>query len=197
MRAYRPIADRRRQLVDAGLTIAEREGVGAVTVRRVAAEAGVSLGLVSYCFASKDDLTIAMATRIVTELADAGDGPQPRSDRIEVVLRSALATLWARIERNPARQLLTYEITTRALREPGLGDVARRQYATTVALAGDVLARAAATAGVTWSRELDDLAGIVVMAVDGATLRWLVDRDSEAARARLGDIADLLATMTL
>jgi AcrR family transcriptional regulator len=196
MRAYRPIADRRRQLVDAGLTIAEREGVGAVTVRRVAAEAGVSLGLVSYCFASKDDLTIAMATRIVTELAEAGDVTQPRSDRIEVVLRSALATLWAQIERTPARQLLTYEITTRALREPGLGDVARRQYATTVALAGDVLARAAATAGVTWSRELDDLAGIVVMAVDGATLRWLVDRDSEAALARLADIADLLATMT-
>jgi AcrR family transcriptional regulator len=214
MRAYRPIADRRRQLVDASLAIAERDGVGAVTVRRVAAEAGVSLGLVSYCFASKEELTIAMATRIVQELVDAGElaseqsglafgpGPaglsiNPAGQSINTVLRAALSGLWAEVERTPGRQLLTYEITTRALREPGLIDVAAEQYSTTVALAAGVLAAAAKTAGVRWTRDLDHLAGLVVMAVDGATLRWLVDQDSEAALARLGDIADLLATMAV
>ena len=212
MRAYRPIADRRRQLVDASLAIAERDGVGAVTVRRVAAEAGVSLGLVSYCFASKEELTIAMATRIVQELADAGElaseqsglvaavgpaGAPEAAQSIDQVLRAALNGLWSEIERSPSRQLLTYEITTRALREPGLIDVAQEQYSTTAALAAGVLASAAETAGVSWTRDLDHLAGLVVMAIDGATLRWLVDQDSEAALARLGDIADLLATMAV
>jgi len=207
MRAYRPIADRRRQLVEAGLTIAERDGVAGVTVRRVASEAGVSLGLVSYCFGSKEELILAMATRIVQETVEHSD-PGPASgasnssgggstaDGIGPVLHSTLAAMWQQVERTPGRQLLTYEITTLALREPGLGDVAKQQYETTVALAGDVLERAAEIAGVTWTRDLDHVAGLVVMAIDGATLRWLVDHDSDAALARLGDVADLLTTMT-
>lgn len=204
MRAYRPIADRRRQLIEAGLAIAERDGVAGVTVRRVAAEAGVSLGLVSYCFGSKEELTLAMATRIVQELVehtDAGLADNPigaaAGDGIGPVLRRALAGIWDQVERTPGRQLLTYEITTLSLREPGLGDVAKQQYATTVALAKEVLERAADTAGVTWTRDLDHVAGLVVMAIDGATLRWLVDQDTEAALTRLGDVADLLTTMTV
>ena len=207
MRAYRPIADRRRQLVEAGLTIAERDGVAGVTVRRVASEAGVSLGLVSYCFGSKEELILAMATRIVQETAEHstpgpasgssdGSGSDRATDGIGPVLHGALAAMWQQVERTPGRQLLTYEITTLALREPGLGEVAKQQYATTIALAGDVLERAAEIAGVTWTRDLDHVAGLVVMAIDGATLRWLVDQDSEAALARLGDVADLLTTMT-
>jgi AcrR family transcriptional regulator len=200
MRAYRPIADRRRQLVEAGLTIAEQDGVSAVTVRRVAAEAGVSLGLVSYCFGSKAELTLAMATRIVEELVEHAV-PVPDSeapvDGVGPLLRTVLAGMWAQIERTPRRQLLTYEITTLALREPGLEDVARRQYETAAGLAAEVLERSALAAGVTWTRELDEVAKLAVMALDGATLRWLVDHDSEAALSRLGDIADLLATMTV
>ena len=205
MRAYRPIADRRRQLVEAGLAIAERDGVAAVTVRRVAGEAGVSLGLVSYCFGSKEELILAMATRIVEELAEhSGSEPGPDSTGDEIarivgiggVLRGVLAGMWAQIERTPRRQLLTYEITTLALRESGLEDVARRQYQVTLGIASAVLDRAARTAGVTWTRDLDEVANIAVMALDGATLRWLVDHDSESALARLGDVADLLSTMT-
>jgi AcrR family transcriptional regulator len=202
MQVHRPIAERRRQLVDAGLAIAEREGPDAVTVRRVAAEARVSLGLMYHCFATKEQLTVAMATRLAQDLAEAGDaarggvhGPAAVHD-VGSVLRAALDGLWAEVERTPGRQLLTYEITTRALREPGLGGVAQRQYESVTALAAAVLERAAETAGVTWARDVDDLAGLVVMAIDGATLRWLVDHDSRAALRRLRDVAGLLATMT-
>jgi DNA-binding transcriptional regulator YbjK len=38
-----------------------RRTADAVTVRRVAARAGAWLGFVSYCFATKEELTIAMA----------------------------------------------------------------------------------------------------------------------------------------
>jgi AcrR family transcriptional regulator len=199
MREYRPIAERRHQLIEAGLTIAERDGVANVTVRGVASEAGVSLGLVSYCFGSKEELIMAMATRIVQELAehsDLGPADDPEPDRIDVLLHKALAGMWQQVERTPGRQLLTYEITTLSLRDSALGDVAKRQYATTAEAAAKVLRQAAQAAGVTWTRELDHVAGLVVMAIDGATLRWLVDHDSDAALARLGDVADLLTTMT-
>jgi AcrR family transcriptional regulator len=202
MQVHRPIADRRRQLVDAGLTIAEREGPEAVTVRRVASEAGVSLGLVYHCFGAKEDLTIAMATRISQELADAGEVARLEVDNsacdvdLRSVLRAAVQGLWTHVEQTPGRQLLSFEITTRALREPGLHGIAQRQYAASISITEVVLAKVAETAGVIWARNLDELAGLVVMAIDGATLHWLVDHDSEAALTRLGDVADLLATMT-
>ncbi|MCE0533973.1 TetR family transcriptional regulator [Kineosporia rhizophila] len=227
MRAYRPIADRRRQLIDAGIAIGEREGVAAVTARRVASEAGVSLGLVSYCFATKDDLTVAMAARIAEDTAEAAEapadlrpppiptlvpagatperagsaratalrGPAERSAELEVALRAALERLWAVHEASPGRQLLTYEITTRALREPRLNDVAQQQYDTTVRSCAEVLQHVAAQVGATWEREIDDVASLVVMAIDGATLRWLVDKDSAAALRRLNDVARMLVTM--
>lgn len=238
MRAYRPIADRRRQLIDAGIAVGEREGVAAVTARRVASEAGVSLGLVSYCFATKDDLTIAMASRLAEDVAEAaqaplelspppvprlvpdrpglsggneppgqrsrpeaglvgGVPPRPpdRSADLELALRAALARLWDLIEATPGRQLLTYEITTRALREPRLNDVAQQQYDNAMRSCAGVLTEVATQVGVLWDREVDELAGLVVMAIDGATLRWLVDKDSDAALRRLGDIARLLVTM--
>jgi AcrR family transcriptional regulator len=225
MRAYRPIADRRRQLIDAGIAIGEREGVAAVTARRVASEAGVSLGLVSYCFATKDDLTVAMAARIAEDTAEAADapldltpppvpalvpvggeaaptaGPPPghrsadRASDLEFALQAALNRLWQLHEATPGRQLLTYEITTRALREPRLNDVAQQQYDSTVNSCCLVLDHVADQVGVTWDRNVQEMADLVVMAVDGATLRWLVDKDSAAALRRLGDIARLLATM--
>ena len=263
MRAYRPIADRRRQLIDAGIAIGEREGVAAVTARRVASEAGVSLGLVSYCFATKDDLTIAMAARIAEDTAEAADAPldltpppvptlvpvtargpvdgssatgfttatspsstgslnrstfpggpahptsaagstaptpvarrsAARATELEFALQAALNRLWELHEATPGRQLLTYEITTRALREPRLNDVAQQQYDSAVQACCAVLEHVADHVGLTWDRDVREMADLVVMAVDGATLRWLVDKDSAGALRRLGDVARMLATM--
>ncbi|MCD5350192.1 TetR/AcrR family transcriptional regulator [Kineosporia mesophila] len=205
MRAYRPIADRRRQLIDTGLAIGEREGVAAVTARRVASEAGVSLGLVSYCFATKDDLTVAMAQRIAEDTAEVADEPlelaprdsvaHERSSELERALNAALKRLWDLHEAAPGRQLLTYEITTRALREPRLNDVAQLQYDTAVRSCGGVLQHVADLVGATWDRDVEEVSSLAVMAIDGATLRWLVDKDSEAALRRLSDVARLLTTM--
>ena len=51
-----PMAERRAQLVRAALTVASRDGIEAAAVRAIAAEAGVSLGVVHYCFEDKNEL---------------------------------------------------------------------------------------------------------------------------------------------
>lgn len=52
-------AERRQRVLDATLDVIANEGVRAVTHRRVAAQAGVSLGLITYHFSSTSDLIAA------------------------------------------------------------------------------------------------------------------------------------------
>ncbi|MCU1658852.1 MAG: regulatory protein TetR [Pseudonocardiales bacterium] len=191
-----PVEDRRAQLVEAALAVAASEGIGAATVRRVAEEAGVALGVVHYCFADKDELFAALATRIVDELARAGSEGLAFDGATDLAgaLHAAVAALWDTIEVTRGAQLLTYEITTHALRDPDLHAVARRQYEVSHAAAASLLALAADASGAAWVRPLDDVAGEALAFVDGVTLRWLVDGDSAAARARLDGFAAYLAT---
>ncbi len=64
-----PVAERREQLIGAAITVASRDGIEAATVRAVAAEAGVSLGVVHYCFQDKSELMRAMAHKITAQNA--------------------------------------------------------------------------------------------------------------------------------
>jgi AcrR family transcriptional regulator len=91
--------ERRRELTAALLRIASTRGLQAVSMREVAAEAGVSLRVVQYYFADKRTLMasglaelVARMGRRVTERAAAhGTGLPPRTV-LEVVLTSVLPT---------------------------------------------------------------------------------------------------------
>ncbi|MDN5757897.1 MAG: TetR/AcrR family transcriptional regulator, partial [Tomitella sp.] len=117
-------------------------------------------------------------------------------------LRTGVAGMWGRIDSTPNIQLLTYEITTYALRR-GAGDagaerdlaahaLAARQYAVTDAVAVDFLTAAADATGVTWADPVEYVARLCLTFIDGLVLRWLVDRDSEIARRQLNDVVDVV-----
>jgi AcrR family transcriptional regulator len=191
-----PVAERRAQLVDAALAVASAEGIGAATVRRVAEQAGVALGVVHYCFADKDELFGALAARIVDDLTLAGASGLAVEDAadLESALQAAVGGMWSFVEQTAGAQLLTYEITTYSLRNAGLRPVAERQYAASQGAAEQLLTLASSAAGVRWDRPVSDLAAEALAFVDGVTLRWLVDGDSAAARRRLASFAGYLAT---
>lgn len=189
------VEDRRAQLVDAALVVASRDGIAATTVRRVAEQADVALGVVHYAFADKDELVAALATRVVERLAGASAAGLAGADT-EPDLFSALGTAidaaWAAIEARPDEQLLTYEITAFALRNPDLHAVARAQYALSQAAVERLLTLAAEASGTRWTRPVPALAGEALAFLDGVTLHWLVDRDGAAARTRLESLARYL-----
>ena len=199
MRARLPLADRRRQLVDAALEVAIAEGIANTSVRRIAERAGVALGVVHYAFEDKDELIAALAERIVDELLTAAaEGlAVPETTDVSTTLRAALDGLWRTIEATPDEQLLTYEITTHALRTPGLRAAAERQYAVSHLAASALLQLAAQASGATWLDPIDELAAMALAMVDGVTLRWLVDRDAAGARRRLDAFADYLASRSV
>jgi AcrR family transcriptional regulator len=89
--------ERRRELTDALLRIASTRGLRAVTMREVAAEAGVSLRVVQYYFTDKRTLMLSglaelaarLDRRVRARAAALGTGLPPRTV-LEVVLTSIL-----------------------------------------------------------------------------------------------------------
>lgn len=88
---------RRSDLADALWRVAERDGLAAATVRQVAAEAGVSVGLVQHYFSTKDEMLLFALQWVGEELRDrittkVGALPEPRDpyDVIRIVLSERL-----------------------------------------------------------------------------------------------------------
>ncbi|WBB69987.1 TetR family transcriptional regulator C-terminal domain-containing protein [Micromonospora sp. WMMD812] len=88
--------ERRTLIADALMRVAARQGVEAVSLRHVAAEAGVSAGMVQHYFRTKDEMmAFAMAVvrernqaRVTEAVARLGADPPPR-----LLLRTLIAAL--------------------------------------------------------------------------------------------------------
>jgi len=190
-----PVAERRGQLVEAALHVATRDGIDAATVRAVAAEAGVSLGVVHYCFQDKDELLRAMAHAITSTNAPPDLDEIPDGLPVETVLELAMAGLWQTITNNRGLQLLSYELTCSSLRHEELSQVGIEQYRGQWASAEESLTAIAAKLRIRWTVPIATLARIVIAAVDGYSLAWLVDGDEQAAGDGLRTFARYAATL--
>ncbi len=193
-----PVAERREQLIEAALAVASRDGIEAATVRAVAAEAGVSLGVVHYCFQDKDELLRAMAHAITSAnlQRSLGDLPEQVQDP-QTVIETVIDALWSGIRESRGPQLLSYELTTSSLRHPELNQVAIEQYRGQWAAAEQVLELVERSARVDWSVPRAALARTVVAVVDGFSLAWLVDGDGEAARDGLQGFGRFLMSIAV
>lgn len=189
-----PIAERREQLVEAAIAVASREGIDAATVRAVAAEAGVSLGVVHYCFQDKDELLEAMAHQITRQNLGQSLLEMPAHGDSSTIVEHALDLLWSGISATRGSQLLSYELTTYSMRHPEVRQVSVNQYAVSHEAARQFLAAMAKAAGIEWTLPLDVMARLVVMMTDGVVLAWLADGDDSAARATLAVFAEFLAS---
>lgn len=88
---------RRAQICQALLRVAVREGLPKVTIPKVAAAAGISVGLVQHYYPSKDlllaDAHHAVLDRIERRADAAVAAAEVRRERIEDILREALTEL--------------------------------------------------------------------------------------------------------
>jgi AcrR family transcriptional regulator len=184
--------DRRDELVEAAIRVMARDGVVKATTRAIVAEAGMTLGVFHYCFDSREELlkrvtatiterTIADARRVFTREGDLPD-----------MIRASLRAFWGGVEANPGENLVGYELTQYALRNPGLEDVARLQYVQYLEANAEFLELMAKDAGIEWTIPLPTLARYVNAVLDGVTISWLADRESEDSLAVLDLLGDYL-----
>lgn len=104
-------ARRREQILKAAHEVALRRGIDGLTVRAVAARAGLSHGLVLFHFERKDQLGLALLDRVLATTVsleipdDLGAIPNPR-ERLQALFRHEMHRLWAEPRR--IRLLLEY-----------------------------------------------------------------------------------------
>lgn len=192
-----PVAERREQLIEAALTVASRDGIDAATVRAIAAEAGVSLGVVHYCFQDKDELLRAMAHAITAQNLERSLDELPEGADVETIITAVIDALWGSIASARGPQLLSYELTTSSLRHSELNQVAIEQYRGQWSAAEQVLELVERSAHVGWRVPRAHIARAIVAVVDGFSLAWLVDGDTEAARRGLQGFGGYLTSMAV
>jgi AcrR family transcriptional regulator len=194
--ARMPATERRDDLVQAAIRVATREGLAATTTRRIAQEAGVSVGIVHYCFRSKEELLGEVVKVLAMEGYTAAAEALPDHGDAEELIGQAVHAFWKLMESTPDRQLLTYEVITWALRTPGIEPIARAQRDRQIEGIQQLMTMIADAARIEWTRPVDDLARMVLTVTDGVVLSWLVDRDSAAAVRSLDAFATQFAAYT-
>ncbi|SDP02132.1 transcriptional regulator, TetR family [Klenkia soli] len=188
----KPLADRREDLVEAALRVLVRDGVAAATTRAIVAEAGASLSAFHYCFDSREELLVLAAERITDRTVDhVREGFSADGD-LRTVVVGALTALWERLEADPHRELIGYELSHHARHRPELRPAVARLFRHYLDVHEQFLADGAAAAGFTWTTPVPVLARLINSTLDGLALTWLVDRDGEAAREVIGALADAL-----
>lgn len=115
-------AARRDALLDATIRVLERDGVGGVTHRAVAAEAGVPLAAATYYFATLDDLYVQALRRASEEQERLFAALEPGS------IRSAAELLHECIHGRRAWTIAQYELMLLATRRDAMRDDAERWY---------------------------------------------------------------------
>lgn len=115
-------AQRRETITNAVLRLAGTEGIEGVSLRRVATEAGVSMGMVQYYFPSKDEMLQAACERLLQNaragFAEDVAADQPSSTR--ETLRRAMLRIVPLDEQRAAGTRIWIAFMARATVEPAL-----------------------------------------------------------------------------
>ncbi|WP_370086909.1 TetR/AcrR family transcriptional regulator [Streptacidiphilus sp. MAP12-16] len=174
-------ADTRQSIIDAVLRIIGQDGVAAVTNRRIAKEAGVALGSVTYHFETQHELLresllhfVAEETRRFTELAD-----QCQAEGVDLDQAAAVVGQVAGGTAFDSRHIAPFELYVQAGRDERLRAAAAECFGAYDRLAAKILAGLGVP-------DAERFASTAVALVFGLQLRRL------ATGSPAGDLVDAL-----
>jgi AcrR family transcriptional regulator len=188
--------ERRERLVHAAIAVMTRDGVTRATTRAIAAEAEMPLGIFHYAFRSKQELmtrvTETIAQRSKAEIDAVVLAPDIVPDVYDVV-HAGLSAYFDHVVSHPDEHLVTYELTTSALRDPELAEVAARQYAYYLGENQKLLEAAGDVLGLDYVEPIEVVSRYLFSTMDGLALNYLAKGDEEEARS----VIDLVARTVL
>ncbi|MPY55960.1 TetR/AcrR family transcriptional regulator [Streptomyces spongiae] len=174
--------DRREELIAAAFRVMIREGVTKATTRAIVNEAKMPLGVFHYCFNSREELLQEVITRFTDSWTERVRKMSGTEGDLGSRVTKSLSAFWESVELSPGEHQVSYELTHYALRQAGFEELARRQYQHYLEAHQELLTEAAESTGIEWAVPIPVLARYLNSVLDGVTLTWLVDRNSEHSR---------------
>jgi AcrR family transcriptional regulator len=172
--------DGRQALIEALVRVAARERLTKVSYRSVAAEAGVTHGLVRHHFGTLDAM-IEEALAWAADEAVIGSGLRVEDDRLE----SLAANLAEMIEDDPEHAAFQFEVILESRQREGLSEQVRANYDTY----HEVVAGSLARLGLPYDL---DLARLVFAALNGLVVNQLIFGSAEETERSLRWLRRLL-----
>jgi AcrR family transcriptional regulator len=170
---------RREQILRATFEVAAREGIGGVTVRAVAAEAGLSHALILFYFGRKDQLVLDLLQWLITttsvlHVPDEITRLPHALDRLHALLRQEME----RLAREPKHTRLFYEYWALGTRDEEIrirvyAELERYRAAFRTIMEELIHAEPATFAGV----NADGLAAVGVSWIQGCAIQGMNDPD--------------------
>ncbi|WP_238418944.1 TetR/AcrR family transcriptional regulator [Gordonia sp. 'Campus'] len=175
--------ERRAEIAEALWRIVLREGASGVSVREVAAEAGISVGSLRHVFADKEEL-LEFSMRLIYERVAVR---LRRHDRIRSPLRWAEAALSEVLPLDDDRRVemhVNLAMVTESVAHPGLAAAAREAHEGLRSLCVTVLTVLDEHVFLGAGRDLDADAIALHALVDGLAMHLLIADTESPARAQ-------------
>ncbi|MBL9053121.1 MAG: TetR family transcriptional regulator C-terminal domain-containing protein [Tabrizicola sp.] len=177
--------DRRSEIAEAALRVLAREGHAALTARKVAAEAKLALGHISYHFNGMDEV-LAEAYRLLSaRLRAASDATDPRAtamDRLSAFLQAG----FSRDFLTPAHIRARIDLWSAAASHPAVAETERELYAHYRARLTDLLMPLAAP------DRIPALTDTIMATLDGLWLDWMRRQDPQAVGNSLDTLIEMV-----
>lgn len=189
------VDERRARILEAAIEVLARDGIAETTTRKIAAEAEVNQAMLRYYFGSKDDLLFAVLQEMMRQTREAVQSATPKGKALREMLLEGLTGFWTHFEARPELQVMQYELTLYALRNPASAWLARQQYDGYCAVVETLLEEGFAAAGESSALSFAELARFLVGGLDGLILQFISDRNSARARRDLDNLVNAVVAL--
>lgn len=185
---------RQMQIIEATIRILSREGIAGATTRKITAEAGVNLATLHYYFGNKNDLLIAVIQTIIQGISATQEHVQTDGG-LRVALKSGLTAIWKHVVATPELQMMQYELTLYAVRDPQIAFLAKQQYEGYCEAAETMVRKACEETQEMCAVPPAELARVIVAGLDGLILQCLADRDIQRAERDLNTLMNAVVCL--
>ena len=189
------IDERRTNILEAAIVVLARDGIAETTTRKIAAEAEVNQAMLRYYYGSKDDLLFAVLQEMMRQTREVVQQATLHGQDLRTMLQSGLLGFWEQFEGRPALQILQYELTLYALRNPTSAWLAQQQYDGYCAVVEILFAEALASSDEKSAVPLPELARFVVAGIDGFILQFISAPDPARARRDLVHLVNAVVAL--
>lgn len=176
-----PVAQRRRDFIDAAVEVIASDGIDGATTRRIAEQAKANVAMLHYCYDSKEDLfadVYELVTSRYREIIESSDPHSTLPEAAGAILRGVMECYLE----SPSFTATTFELVNWARRQHGDRGIA--VYDQAFDTLRKALQEAAANDPVA-PELIDEIAYVIATLADGFGVNWLTYGDAEVARGQM------------